>query len=286
VREQLVTQIMLGIVGGDLPRGARLPSTRELARRLKIHPNTVSAAFGELEERGWLDVRRGSGVYVRAPSAKTSAALNLDVEIAKLLRAGRESGHSLKTIQARLKYWSALRPPDKLLLIEPDEELAAIVVNEISEAVRLPVAHVSPEKLSKKISGAALMVLPSKVEQVREKLSPGTELLVLKINSVPKSLGQWMPARNDVIVGVVSRWRGFLESAHTMLLAAGFDDSAVLLRDGRQANWKRGLDSVAAVICDSLTAKKLPKAYRAIVFPMVSPDSIQELTKLEHFIQR
>jgi len=43
IREQLVTQIILGILCGDLPPGERLPSTRELARRFRLHPNTISA---------------------------------------------------------------------------------------------------------------------------------------------------------------------------------------------------------------------------------------------------
>src|SRR5205085_6440235 len=37
IREQLVTQIVLGVVSNDLKVAERLPSTRELARRYKIH---------------------------------------------------------------------------------------------------------------------------------------------------------------------------------------------------------------------------------------------------------
>ena len=33
IREQLVTQVILGILSDDLAPGQRLPSTRELARR-------------------------------------------------------------------------------------------------------------------------------------------------------------------------------------------------------------------------------------------------------------
>src|ERR1041384_1141284 len=65
LREQLVRQIMFGVVSGDLKPGPRLPSTRELARRFRIHSNTVSAPFRELERTGGLEVRKGSGVYVR-----------------------------------------------------------------------------------------------------------------------------------------------------------------------------------------------------------------------------
>ncbi|HKG78053.1 MAG TPA: GntR family transcriptional regulator, partial [Pyrinomonadaceae bacterium] len=52
IREQLVTQIVLGIVSNDLKVAERLPSTRELARRYDIHANTVSAAYRELARRG------------------------------------------------------------------------------------------------------------------------------------------------------------------------------------------------------------------------------------------
>src|SRR5437868_3938340 len=65
LREQLARQIMFGVLSGDLKPGERLPSTRELARRFRIHPNTVSAAYRDLERAGWLEVRKGSGVYVR-----------------------------------------------------------------------------------------------------------------------------------------------------------------------------------------------------------------------------
>src|SRR2546430_15119123 len=80
IREQLVTQFILGILSDDLAPGQRLPSTRELARRFRLHPNTVSAGYRQLQRERWVDFRRGSGVYVRAskPEASLSAALALD----------------------------------------------------------------------------------------------------------------------------------------------------------------------------------------------------------------
>jgi GntR family transcriptional regulator len=65
IREQLVTQIVLGILSDDLAPGQRLPSTRELARRFRLHPNTVSAGYRQLEREQWVELRHGSGVYVR-----------------------------------------------------------------------------------------------------------------------------------------------------------------------------------------------------------------------------
>jgi DNA-binding FadR family transcriptional regulator len=61
----LVTQVVLAILSDDLTPGQRLPSTRDLARRFRLHPNTVSAGYRELAAQGWLEHRHGSGVYVR-----------------------------------------------------------------------------------------------------------------------------------------------------------------------------------------------------------------------------
>jgi DNA-binding transcriptional regulator YhcF (GntR family) len=65
VREQLTTQIMLAVASGELKPGQRLPSIRELARRFEIHSNTANAAYRDLASQGWLEFRKGSGVYVR-----------------------------------------------------------------------------------------------------------------------------------------------------------------------------------------------------------------------------
>jgi len=74
IRDQLTTQLMLGIVTGELPPGAGLPSTRALARRFKLHPNTVSAVYRQLEQQRWVESVRGSGVYVRGEGKDTKKA--------------------------------------------------------------------------------------------------------------------------------------------------------------------------------------------------------------------
>src|SRR3954464_1052318 len=97
LREQLVTQIVLGILSGDLEAERRLPSTRELARRFRVHANTVSAAYRQLEEEKWLESRHGSGVFVRnkRPAGRTGASLAMDELIAGLFKSAREAGMPL-----------------------------------------------------------------------------------------------------------------------------------------------------------------------------------------------
>ena len=55
LRQQLAEQIVFRIATGKLHPGESLPSVRELARRLKIHHNTVSEAYQDLIRRKWLE---------------------------------------------------------------------------------------------------------------------------------------------------------------------------------------------------------------------------------------
>jgi GntR family transcriptional regulator len=49
---------------GALSPGAVVPSVRDLARDLRVNPNTVARAYQRLSEGGVLTVRRGEGTYV------------------------------------------------------------------------------------------------------------------------------------------------------------------------------------------------------------------------------
>src|SRR5439155_3971987 len=147
IREQLVTQIVLGIVSSDLKVAERLPSTRELARRYDIHANTVSAAYRELARRGWVEFRKGSGVYVRARNDEPlDNKLALDQLIARFFRNLRENGYSLAEIQTGIQRSLSVQRPDHFLLLEPDPELREILVAEISKATNVKVRGVGPEE--------------------------------------------------------------------------------------------------------------------------------------------
>jgi DNA-binding transcriptional regulator YhcF (GntR family) len=288
IREQLVTQVVLGILGDDLAPGQRLPSTRELARRFHLHPNTVSAGYRQLARDRWVEYRRGSGVFVRAskPDMSDSSALALDQMIAFLFRSARQQSIPLPALRSRLRQWLELQPPDHFLLIEPDEELRRIVTAEIQQAVSLPIQNCVLQDCSNALEGSIPVALPNRLTAVRQALPDGTELLTLRFRSVVSSLGHWLPAPSGALVGIASRWPDFLKLARTMLNAAGFAPDSLMFRDARKPNWKRGLKQTAAVVCDSVTAKELPAGCRAIPFSLLAESSIDELRKYAEFIQQ
>jgi DNA-binding transcriptional regulator YhcF (GntR family) len=289
IREQLVTQIVLGVVCGDLSQGERLPSTRELARRFRLHPNTASAAYRQLQRDGWVEFRRGSGVYIRCkkPSAPLSSAVALDQLIASLFRTARELGAPLSAVQSRLRRWLSMQPPGRFLLIEPDEDLRRILVAELERALDFPVAGAALADCKRRgaLDGAIPIALAGKLDQVRQAPPPGAEPLELHYRSVPSSLDKYLPAPSDAIIAVASTWPGFLKLARTMLIAAGFHPDSLLFRDARASGWQRGLRQTAAVICDSTTALKVPKGCRIIPFDLISESSLADLQRYQDFIR-
>jgi DNA-binding transcriptional regulator YhcF (GntR family) len=288
IREQLVTQIVLGILSDDLSPGQRLPSTRELARRFHLHPNTISAGYRQLARDRWVEFRRGSGVYVSdtRPEKPLSPALALDQMIARLFHSARALGVSLPALRARIRQWLELQPPDHFLLIEPDEELRRILAAEVAQAVTFPVQSCAVGESTAALEGSIPIALPNREPAIRKRLPAGTELLLLQICSVPASLARWLPAPTGKLVGVVSRWPEFLKVARAVLTAAGFHPDSLVFRDARDPGWQRGLKETAAVICDSLTARELPAGCCGIPFALLSQSSIAELRRYEDFIRQ
>lgn len=72
--QRLAEQIMGLISGGEFTVGARLPSERNLAERFQVSRTAVREAVIALEVQELVEVRIGSGIYVRALPATTKAA--------------------------------------------------------------------------------------------------------------------------------------------------------------------------------------------------------------------
>ena len=64
ISHQMIAQIKWMIVSGKLKNGEKLPSIRELARKLKINPTTVTRIYNELEHNGIITLRQGQGAFV------------------------------------------------------------------------------------------------------------------------------------------------------------------------------------------------------------------------------
>jgi GntR family transcriptional regulator len=64
IYRQIVNQVKYLVASGLLSPGEELPPIRTLALQLRVTPNTIVKAYGELEIAGLVHKRRGSGTFV------------------------------------------------------------------------------------------------------------------------------------------------------------------------------------------------------------------------------
>lgn len=286
-RDQLATQVMLGVLSGDLPPGQRLPSVRDLARRLGVHANTVSAAYQDLEQRGWVERRPGSGVYVRARGAEPvpQEGQALDQLFKDLLGHACRQGLTLAQVQERLRPWLVTAGPGCFLLVEPEPELRAVLLTEIAEQTSLPIRGVGLEE-SRTMGfapGAVVTALYSRLDQVQSNLPPHVLCVPLHTASVPDSLkGQSRPPATALFT-VVSRSAELLHWTRHVLIAAGLDPDALCFRHAQEPGWQDGLGASSLVIADVVTARELAAGLPVRVMRVLSPSAGPQLARWHAF---
>jgi DNA-binding transcriptional MocR family regulator len=102
----LADAIRLLIIDGRLPVGARLPSERALADALRVSRTTVTAAYAQLRDDGYLNARRGARSTTAlpvAPAVRTDtsspsvslAAAALSAPAAAVMEAFTDATHDL-----------------------------------------------------------------------------------------------------------------------------------------------------------------------------------------------
>jgi GntR family transcriptional regulator len=69
---QLMEQIRHAVDTGVLRAGDQLPGIRTLAEETIVSHNTVAKAYSELEHDGVLELRHGSGAFIRAGNGSRS----------------------------------------------------------------------------------------------------------------------------------------------------------------------------------------------------------------------
>src|ERR671912_666404 len=159
VHVQLEGQIKHLILTGSFEVGSRLPSIRAMAGFLRVNRNTVARVFSDLEREGYVESRRGSGVYVVEPPVEAedlrrqevlervldlASARDVPVEdlaYALLARAGARPQEKMSIVfvectRAELKQFSS--ELEELLPVDVERVLLEDLADRVSEAKALP----------------------------------------------------------------------------------------------------------------------------------------------------
>jgi GntR family transcriptional repressor for pyruvate dehydrogenase complex len=168
--EDVVNQITDLILSRHLQPGDRLPSEHRLVEELGVSRSVVREGIKALEERGLVEVKQGSGTFVRSPTsemvsdsfslflrtkmARYSKLMEvrgiLDVEIAGLLaeRATEEDLERLSNSIARM--WEVLDSPQEFVEEDVAFHMAfyAAMKNEVLLMIMQPIMELLSEAMS------------------------------------------------------------------------------------------------------------------------------------------
>lgn len=114
--DRIFADLQSQILAGDLARGDRLPTERDLAGRYGVSVNTVRESIRALSLMGMVDVRHGTGAFV---TASTSALVGQSLGL--LLRFERTGLVDVVRLAGVLHRYAAARAVD----IADDDDIAA-----------------------------------------------------------------------------------------------------------------------------------------------------------------
>ena len=276
IRRQLTEQIIFLIAIEEFAAGAYMPSVRELARRLKIHHNTVSEAYKDLVQRRWLERRRGSRLMVTARDPQPATAVALDDLINMTIRAARSAGYSMQDLRQRVRERLLAEPPDHILVLEQDSGLRHLLAEELREALTWPIESCSRDELqaSPGFAIGALAVTPQYALRQVDALFPIERPVVqLEFSAADEHFKAIRSLRSESVVAVVSASELFLQVARGVLAPAlgGRHELQEIFLGRQKPAVARGAD---LVFCDSIAYKQI-RLPRALRYRLIRPKSLE-----------
>jgi GntR family transcriptional regulator len=106
IHRQISDGLHLAVSAGRLAPGDEIPSVRAMAVTLRVNPNTVARAYRDLEARGVVETRRGTGTFVarraRAGSRKAGRGV-IEARATEFIAAAHQGGMSEREILSTLR---------------------------------------------------------------------------------------------------------------------------------------------------------------------------------------
>lgn len=208
-----------------------MPSIRALAGFLRINRNTVARVVAELEREGYVESRRGSGVFVVEPSISAE-----DVKRQRLLERVADQalaeGVSIEDLGRELLARAGTLSSEKkrIAFVECNRPQVEQFSAELEEHLPVTVEGVLVEELEEKVAGGAelpwnlVVTTFFHVQEVEALLEPsGLETVALLEEATFETLKALAGVPDGTSVGVVGNTRSCTENLLRSLRGAGLD---------------------------------------------------------------
>jgi GntR family transcriptional regulator len=273
IRWQLSEQLKHVIEAGRISRDQALPSIRELAGFLGINPNTVARAIEDLKRSGYVEARRGKGVFVAAespprPSLTHREGFLTDTVIRAAALGMTPDDVAVGVLSLASLGVAALREAAEVLLIECSEPELEFFARELQAQLPVRVAKVFLKDLATTVRRqappgrwAAAVTSFGHLPEVERRLEGlGVPVLALLAEAHLETLQRLAQLPRGARVGVIA---AAVETTHTVansIAAAALPNIArietcpaeggALTRLARRVN---------VIVCSSSTGKQVKR---------------------------
>jgi len=266
VHLQLEQQIKHLIMTGSFEVGSRLPSIRAMAGFLRINRNTVGRVFSDLEREGFVESRRGSGMYVLEPPV--DAVELKDDLLDRVMDLAAAQGLPVEDLAYALLARAGAGPREKtrILFVECTREELDQFSDELEGQLPVEVERVLIEDLPGRLSEdgeppwALAVTTFFHVHEVQDLMEPlGVETVALLAEANLESLRRLTELPAGTTVGVMGWGRTCMENLSRSLEGAGLDqlDFVQANVDDDPEEALGVIRDVGAVVCASITARRL-----------------------------
>ena len=266
VHVQLKEQIKHLILTGNFEVGSRLPSIRAMAGFLRINRNTVARVISDLEREGFVESRRGSGVYVVEPPVDEEQLRRHEV-LERVMDLAAAQDVSVEELGYALLARAGVKPQEKtqILFVECTKEELDQFSAELEEQLPVEIEKVLVEDLPARLSGVVeppwRMAVTTffHVHEVQELVEPlGIETVALLAEATLESLQRLTELPAGTPVGVVGNSQTCMENSSRSIEGAGLDHLNLTETYVERVDEARGLfDQVPVIVCSSFTASRL-----------------------------
>jgi GntR family transcriptional regulator len=282
LRQQLAEQIVFLITTGQLRAGQQLPSVRALARRVKVHHNTVSEAYQDLVRRHWLTGQRGTRLIVGARAAPTQQSpSSLDELINESIQRAKELGFSLQQLTECVRHRLLAEPPDHFLIVEEEAGLRAIICREVQEKLGWPVDNCSPQQLAHRPGlaiGAQIFAPNHIIEELKPLVPQNRPSVSITYSGADEHINLIRSLKRPSTIAAVSVSESVLKTARS-LFAPAMGRKHTFRECPLPKNERMELRGIDLAFCDSL-AMPAVKCRSKIHYQLVAPSCMEYLASV------
>ena len=261
-------QIKHLILSGKFEVGSRLPSIRAMAGFLRINRNTVARVISDLEREGFVESRRGSGVYVVEPPVDEGELKRQEV-LERVMDLAAAQDVSVEELGYALLARAGIKPQERtpILFVECTSPELDQFSAELEEYLPVEVERVLVEDLPARLSGEEeppwriAVTTFFHVHEVQELMEPfGIETVALLADATLESLQRLTELPPGTPVGIVGNSQTCMENLSRSLEGAGLDHlNLTETYVEREDETRALLGKVPVIVCSSFTARRLQK---------------------------